>query len=149
HDQAAVGAELDEKGFIAALVLDDGQRLDADFFIDCSDGFLLQDVLKTGHEDWSRWLPVNRFVSVVTAPDPQPPPYTSIKADAAGWQWRMPLRDGCDNGYAYCSDLLDDDAAFRSFPRGTLGEPRRAQFTAGRPKKFWNKNCVALPGGFL
>src|SRR5690606_41730232 len=54
-----VQAEQNEKGFISALLLADGHRIEGDFFIDCT-GFkalLIDGAMATGFEDWSHYLP--------------------------------------------------------------------------------------------
>jgi tryptophan halogenase len=112
-------------------------------------------VLKTGYLEWRDFLPCDRAVAMPTDSVQPRPPYTEANARDAGWRWRIPLQHRAGNGYVYCSEYLDDDAALddlmRTAPGKPLGEPRRLRFVAGRRKLFWNRNCVALglASGFL
>ena len=148
-----------EDGFIEAVTLENGSRIEADFFVDCSGfrGLLIEGALKTGYEDWSQWLPCN---SAVAAPCEEGPegfsPYTRSTAREAGWQWRIPLQHRVGNGHVYCNEFTTDEAArdvlFANLEgRALADEPRQMRFLTGRRKKFWNKNCVAigLAAGFM
>lgn len=146
-----------DDGFIEALTLESGERIEADLFLDCTGfrGLLIEGALKTGYEDWRRWLPCDRAVTVPSERSGPPPSYTLTKAMDAGWRWRIPLQHRTGNGYVYCSDHLSDDEARQallSSLRGRpLAEPLMLRFATGRRKKMWNRNCVALglAAGFL
>ncbi len=137
-------------GFIESLLLDDGARVEADLFIDCS-GFralLIGDALKVGYEDWSHWLPCDRAVAVPSENTGAPALYTRSTAREAGWQWRIPLQHRTGNGYVYCSRHISDDAAaatlLANLEGKALAEPRALRFTTGRRKQIFHKNCLAL-----
>jgi tryptophan 7-halogenase len=143
-------AELDGRGHVAALVLDGGERLPGDLFIDCS-GFralLIEEALGTGYEDWSRWLPMDRALAVPSESVVPRTPFTRATAGRAGWRWRIPLQHRTGNGHVYCSAHLSDDEAATELLAGldapALGDPRPLRFTTGRRRRMWNGNVVAL-----
>jgi tryptophan 7-halogenase len=146
-----------EDGFIEAVTLEDGSRIEGELFVDCSGfrGLLIEEALHTGYEDWSHWLPCDRALAVPTVSTGPLTPYTRATARAAGWQWRIPLQHRTGNGYVYSSAHLSDDAAaaalLANLDGEPLGDPRPLRFTAGRRKLAWNRNCVAigLSSGFL
>ena len=140
---------LHDSGDIASVTLEDGQILDADFFIDCSGfrGLLIEQALKTGYDDWSHWLPCDRAMAVPCSRVAPLTPYTRATAREAGWQWRIPLQHRTGNGFVYSSKYIDDDSAEKLL----LANPNKLRFTTGKRRKMWNRNCVAigLAAGFL
>jgi tryptophan 7-halogenase len=146
-----------EDGFIAAVVMEDGARIEADLFVDCSGfrGLLIEEALATGYEDWSQWLPCDRAVAVPSARTDPLLPYTRSTARSAGWQWRIPLQHRTGNGYVYCSEYLSEDEAtatlLANLDGPPLTDPRPLRFVTGRRKQAWNKNVVALglAAGFM
>nr|WP_255579992.1 tryptophan halogenase family protein [Caulobacter sp. HMWF025] len=146
-----------EDGFIEAVVLESGERIEGDLFIDCSGfrGLLIEQALKTGYEDWTRWLPCDRAAAVPCEAVEPPGPYTRATSDEAGWRWRIPLQHRVGNGYVYCSGYISDDEAAKVLLEKLDGrpqaDPRFLRFTTGRRRRQWNRNCVAigLASGFL
>ena len=150
-------AQNSETGHVTALTLQSGEVIAGDFFIDCSGfrGLLIEDALKTGYVDWSRWLPCDRAVAMPCERVDPIALYTRSTAREAGWQWRIPLQHRTGNGYVYSSRHVDDDRAVELLASrldgAPLAEPNRLRFTAGHRRKCWNANVVALglAGGFL
>lgn len=146
-----------EDGFIDAITLEGGERVEADLYIDCSGfrGLLIEDAMHTGYEHWNHWLPCDRAVAVPCERTGSLSSYTQSTAKSAGWQWRIPLQHRVGNGYVYSSSFLSDtqaqDELLSSIEGGALADPVKLQFATGRRKRFWNKNCVAigLSSGFL
>jgi tryptophan halogenase len=146
-----------EDGFIQSVILENGERIEADLFIDCSGfrGLLIEQALKTGYDDWQHWLPCDRAVAAPCEAREMLIAYTRCTALEAGWQWRIPLQHRIGNGYVYSSRFIgDEDAKARlvgNLEGPMLAEPRFLRFVTGRRKKSWNKNCVAfgLSSGFL
>ena len=158
HEGVVLGVERDgEDGDVRALALADGRRLAGDLFVDCS-GFrslLVGEAMAEPWEDWSRWLPADRALAVPCRTAGALRPYTTAAAMPGGWRWRIPLQHRTGNGYVYSSAFLSDDEAARQLGAALEGEalapPRPLRFRAGRRRRSWVGNCVAvgLAGGFL
>jgi tryptophan halogenase len=146
-----------QSGHVSAVQLSDGRRIEAELFIDCSGfrGLLIEQTLKSGYEDWTRWLPCDRAVAVPCTRIEDPLPYTRSTARPAGWQWRIPLQHRTGNGYVYSSRHVSDDEAaatlLRSLDGEQLAEPRLLRFTGGHRRRPWIGNVVSmgLASGFL
>jgi len=145
-----------EDGFIEAVTLDNGARIDGEFFIDCSGfrGLLIEEALHAGYDNWQHWLPCDRAVAVPCERG-EFTPYTRSTAREAGWQWRIPLQHRTGNGYVHCSQFLSEDEAAETLLANldgkALADPRPLRFVTGKRRKFWEKNCVAigLSAGFM
>lgn len=143
-------------GFIEAVQLADGQRIDGQLFIDCSGfrGLLIEQSLKTGYVDWSHWLPCDTAWAVPTARG-EFTPYTRSTAHEAGWQWRIPLQHRTGNGHVFSAQFTQEqialDRLLQQLDTPVLAEPRMLKFVTGRRQQFWKKNVVAigLASGFL
>lgn len=146
-----------QTGHVAAVTMDNGQRVEGDIFLDCSGfrGLLIEGALKTGYDDWSKWLPCNRALAVPCELGGELTPYTRATARAAGWQWRIPLQHRIGNGYVYASDYISDqealDTLIANLDGRPLADPRPLRFVTGKRRKFWNRNVIALglASGFM
>jgi tryptophan halogenase len=156
-DRMVSGATQREGGFIDELVFQDGSRLTADLFIDCTGfrGVLIEGALKTGYIPWGHWLPCDRAVAVPSQMSKPRAPYTAAHARPAGWRWRIPLQERAGNGYVYSSQAISDEAAFEDLKAEVgetlLAQPRFLSFVTGRRRLLWNRNCIALglASGFI
>jgi tryptophan halogenase len=144
-------------GFVEALELESGARIEGDLFLDCT-GFralLSEQTLKTGFEDWSHWLATDAAFAVQTESSGPLTPYTRAIAHENGWRWRIPLQHRVGNGFVFCSEYMSADEAKAKFLAAIEGEPlfdpRLLRFKAGMRNKSWNKNVIALglASGFI
>lgn len=145
-------------GNVTALKLVDGRRIEGDIFVDCS-GFrslLLGDTMAEPWEDWSHWLPCDRAVAMPCAHiTSEIEPYTRATAMEAGWRWRIPLQHRIGNGYVFASNFIDEDRAVEAIKAAAegpiLADPRILRFRAGRRRRGWVGNVIAvgLASGFL
>lgn len=151
-DAQVTGAEQDgQSGNISALVLDDGSRFEADFFIDCT-GFRKRLIV---HEMGAKWisyakeLPVNRAMPfwLDLKDGEEISPFTLAWAQKSGWLWSIPTQGRYGMGYVYSDQFLDPDGA-KAEIESILGHeihPRNdIRFEIGRLDKSWIGNCLAL-----
>jgi len=154
---AVINQVLSNANGIEALVLQSGEVVKGDFFVDCTGfkGMLIEEALHSGYENWSQWLFCDRAIAVQSEVSGAPVARTKATAHSAGWQWQIPLQHRHGNGYVYASNCISDDEATATMLSHVSGQPlhnpRQFRFTPGRRKQSWVKNCVALglASGFL
>lgn len=142
---------------IAALHLEDGRRVAADFFVDAS-GFrseLMGKALGEPFEDFRRTLFCDRAVVGGWSRGEEPIlPYTTAEQMDAGWCWQIEHEHHINRGYVYSSDFISDEDAAAEFKRKnpkTPDSPRVVKFRSGCYKRMWVGNVVAIgnAGGFV
>ena len=135
---------------IAALRLEDGERVAADFFVDAT-GFradLVGGVLGEPKISYANTLFCDRAI-IGGWPRTDEPihPYTLCETMDAGWCWQIEHEHWINRGYVYCSRFLDDDSAraelLRKNPK-IANEPRLVKFPSFRLARHWVGNVVAI-----
>jgi tryptophan halogenase len=147
------GLRLAATGDIEALELIDGTRVEADLFLDCSGTrATLATLMGAAYEDWSDWLPCDRVSWVRCGGGKDLPPYSETTAIERGWRFRMPLQTGDARGEVWSSEHADEDtvcAELMALPDVREDSAGTARLLRGRPREFWIRNCVQLPGAAL
>ncbi len=155
---------------ISSLILDNGQEIFGDLFVDCS-GFksiLLGEALKGEFVSTKEFLPNNMAWAgpiQYTNKEKELETYTNCTAIENGWVWNTPLWSRIGSGYVYCNDYVDDDSALSEFKnyldsdkmkvhdpyRSKNMDFRKIHIKNGYYKKAWIKNvcAIGLASGFL
>ena len=159
HIEATVEkVEQESDGSIKSLLLNTGQILSGDFFVDCS-GFasiLLQKTLKVPFVSFAENLFNDSAVAIPTDIETEIPAETLSTALSNGWAWKIPLTNRFGNGYVFSSKYCSPDEAETEL-RSHLNilesdvEARHLKMMVGRVQETWAKNCVAvgLSQGFI
>ena len=157
-DTKIASVVMSDGGDVAALVSENGQRFDADLFVDAS-GFramIIEGALNEPHRAFADNLFNDRAV-VTPTPLPSEGPGVATRATAlsAGWAWQIPLTSRVGNGYVYSSRYISDEDAAAEL-RDHLGlakdaEVRHLKMRVGRIERSWSRNCLAigLAQGFI
>lgn len=122
---------MDEHGLIATLVIDTGEIIAGDLFLDCSGQarLLSSKMPQSGFEDWSEYLPCNHVRISASPPSAPPPLYAHIDAHENGWQ-----------RFASTQTLLEEVVVSQT------GDPDGYIFNSGRIATPWMGNCAAIGG---
>lgn len=145
-------------GSVAALVLDGGEAVAADLFVDASGfrGVIAQAALGERFVSFAGNLFNDAAVVAPTPPgDAGPEPFTTATTLRNGWAWRIPLTSRVGNGYVYSTRYASSDDAEAEL-RAHLALPddapvRHLAMRVGRVERCWRANCLAvgLAQGFL
>lgn len=163
--EEVTGLEAGPDGRIEALKTRSGERIEGDFFIDCSGHAAL---LIGGHcaSDWidrGDILPNDRALAVQVPVEPDSPieSQTIGTAHEAGWLWDIGLPSRRGIGCVYSSKFMDEKRAgqvLKDYVERCCGgeaardlAPRALSFKAGHRSQFWSGNCLAigLSAGFI
>jgi tryptophan halogenase len=120
HIWAEVSDVVKTNDGIESIILSDGEKINADFFVDCS-GFksiLLSKIMNPEFVDVSHMLSNNRAWAVPTQykdKHKEMIPYTSSTALKNGWAWYTPIWSRVGNGYAYSDQFTTPQEALAEF----------------------------------
>ena len=151
ESKAATIADVEIEGDrIIAVTLHDGERVEADLFVDASGprAALIGRMPGADLESWREWLPCDRML-VASAKALKPlPAFSQISAFRHGWIGLFPLQDRTAVVAAYNSRetsdqaLLEDLPALANIPIG--GDVIASDLSQGVRGRAWVGNCVAV-----
>ncbi len=132
-------------------MLDTGERVSGDFFIDCT-GFrraLISDVMGVDWVGYGDILPVNRAMPFwLDLKDGEDlPAFTHAWAQKSGWMWQIPTQGRIGCGYVYSDRHVTPDQA-KAEIESVLGHPIDPRndilINSGRLAEVWRGNVLAL-----
>lgn len=141
---------LDEEGNVDYIQLDRGEKVKADFFVDCT-GFkrIFAEKMGVKWHSYAKNLPVNTampfFLDYKAGEEIEP--VTTAWAQSSGWMWDIPVleRRGC--GYVFDDNFISHEEAQKEIETalGREIEPVRfLKFETGRVETLWKKNVLFL-----
>jgi flavin-dependent dehydrogenase len=145
-------------GDISSLMTEAGDRIEGDFFVDCTGfkGLLIEKTLGVGFRGFAENLFNDRAIAMPSETESEIISETISTAMKYGWAWRIPLQNRYGNGYVYSSAYCSDDEAEKEL-RESLDlldadvDARLIRMRVGRLEQNWANNCVAigLSQGFI
>jgi len=137
---------------VAAIILDDGRRLEFDLYVDCT-GFrslLLGKALKTKFISYDRSLFADQAAVAAVPHGGRLKPYTTAETMDSGWCWNIPQMEDDHRGYVHSSAFckLDDAVAEMRRKNPKMGDHWSVKFRSGRHEEFWRGNVVAMGNAY-
>ena len=144
-----VEATTSSENGVEKLILEGGQQVQADLFIDAS-GFRAELIGKALDEpvaDYRNALFCDRaVVGGWKRTDETYHPYTTAETMDAGWCWRIEHDDLINRGYVFCSRFISDEQAVEEYqkknPKAEVAKV--IPFPAGVRNRTWVKNVIAV-----
>ena len=170
HIQAEVQSINTNEDGVESLILDNGDVVKADLFLDCT-GFksiILDKALHTPFESYSDILPNNSaWATRIPYQDKEKElePFTNCTAIGNGWVWNIPLWSRTGTGYVYSDKFISDEDALEEFkqylkderevkiPESVINtlEFKNIKMRVGIHKEVYSKNVcgIGLAAGFI
>lgn len=137
------GAVRADDGSIAAVMLEDGNTVDGDFFIDCSgaQAHLINGVLGVKRIAWSDFFSANRTVSYSGNATAAIPSCALLSAHTNSWVRSVPLVHKCANTIVFNDDYVSTQAVLdMTGADDAVAHP----LLAGHQQYVWHKNVIAF-----
>lgn len=164
HLTGTVTNVLTNDSGVSNIVLDDGQELQADLYVDCTgfESLLLGKALNEPFVSYKDMLPNNKAWAVqvpYTDKEKELEVYTNCTALTNGWVWNIPLWSRIGTGYVYSDEFISDEEALQEFKnylnsdKMRLHNPNRVtddltfkhiNFKTGIYERIWVKNVLAI-----
>jgi tryptophan halogenase len=147
-DATVQRVERDAEG-ISSLLLDTGEQLEADLFIDAS-GFrseLIDRALNEPFVSYADTLFCDRAIAGGWERTDEPIlPYTTAETMNGGWAWQIEHERHINRGYVYSSAFISDAEAESELRKKNpkLARTRVVKFRTGRYARNWIGNVVAV-----
>jgi flavin-dependent dehydrogenase len=144
--------DIDKKyGFLRNVtVVNTGQIIDADFWIDAS-GFkrMLINPMGGGWVDYRKWLPCNSAIPYIHQFEEGEviQPSTMAWAQKNGWMWQIPTQERYGCGYVYDDRFVSDEEALKELEETTgrkITPIKTIKFDSGRLENAWVNNVLAV-----
>lgn len=164
HIKAEIKDTIISDNGIDSVVLDNGEKISADLFIDCT-GFksiLLAGALKEPFDSYESMLPNNSAWATrvpYTDKEKQLVGWTECHAINNGWVWTIPLWSRIGTGYVYSDKYISDSDALKEFKEHLKQtgmyqddlEYKNIKMRVGIHKRIWVKNvcAIGLSSGFI
>lgn len=146
-----------ENGAIKSVILDDGQELNYDFYVDSSGpAKILARAMDIKFVSWKKYSLVDTAINFpLPLPADEPIP-TSVRAIAKrnGWQWKTPTFDRYGAGYVFSSQFINAEQALAEIQEtlpNVKSYIKEIKFEPGYLEKCLEKNVlvIGLASGFL
>ena len=163
HIQAIVKDVATDKNGVSELTLDNGDKITADLYVDCTGwkSMLLGGALEEPFISYNDIIPNNRaWATQVPYVDKEEElePYTNCTAIENGWVWNIPLWSRIGTGYVYSDKFISKEDALEQFKQHlrtkmTIADADRItddlnfkdiEMRIGIHERPWVKNVVAI-----
>lgn len=151
ESRAATVADVEIDGErIAAVVLDDGERVEADLFVDASgpQAVLIGRMPGTQLDSWREWLPCDRMLVTSGRALRPHPGFSQLSAFRQGWVGLFPLQGRTtvvavyDHGQISDKEMTDKLPILARLP--IAGDAVVSELGQGVRRRSWVGNCVAV-----
>jgi flavin-dependent dehydrogenase len=142
---------INEQGNVDSVLLDSGETITGDFFVDAS-GFnrlILEKAYGIKWKSYKEHLPVNTAMPFILPHENEKDidNFTTAWAQKNGWMWQIPTADRIGCGYVFCDEFTSHEDAqkeIESVLKREIDPIRFLKFDTGRMEKLWHKNVLTV-----